>query len=106
MFGDVFKRSIAAISIKPVGKTGGLANIQVVESVAVDIAYRDAVVAIDIDAARTVENGTPVIHSVLHLCSVGQVVPQCFLRNIPIPRGCRPAARFTGWKPTPQTIFT
>ena len=37
-FRDVLKGAVAAVSIKPIGKTGRLANVKVVESVIVDIA--------------------------------------------------------------------
>ena len=66
----ILEGSVAAIAIQAVGKPGGLANVQVVEAVVVDVSRRHAVVAIDIDPAGSVQNGAPVVNSTEHLIFV------------------------------------
>ena len=48
--GDVFESSVAAISEKAIRQAGGLADVEIVEAVAVDVGERDAVVPVDVDA--------------------------------------------------------
>src|SRR6185369_7075052 len=61
---NVFKRAIPTIAIQAVGQTVGLADVQIIESVVVEIARRYSVVAVDIHPNRTVENGSPIIRPV------------------------------------------
>ena len=63
-FGDVLEGAVAAVAIKPVGQAGGLANVEIVEPVAIDVADRDAIVAVDVDAAGAVENRAPIVGAV------------------------------------------
>ena len=70
--GDVLERSVAAIAIEPVGKAGGLADVEIVEAVAIDVADRNAVVAVDVDAAGAIENRAPIIDAAQHLFAVGR----------------------------------
>ena len=68
MGGDVFKRAVATIAVKAIGQPRRLADINIVEAVAVDVADRDPVMTIDIDAAGLIEHGSPVVGSMQHLC--------------------------------------
>ena len=45
------------------GRPGRLADVEIVEAVAVDIADRNAIVAVDVDAAGSVENGAPIVNA-------------------------------------------
>ncbi len=76
MLGDVFKRAVAAIAIETVGKPRRLADIEVIESVVVDVSNRDSVVAVDVDARRAVEYGSPVIGTVQELVRVRRIAAQ------------------------------
>src|SRR5580700_5455423 len=60
-FRDVLERSISAISIKTVGQARGLADIEIVEAVVIDIGDGDSIVPVDIDAAGAVEHCAPVV---------------------------------------------
>src|ERR1700676_4495811 len=66
----ILKRSIPLIVIETVRKSRRLADVQVVESVVVNISGRQAVVAVNVDAAGPIQNGAPVINSVKHLLFV------------------------------------
>ena len=59
----ILESSVAAISIQAIGKPGGLADVEIVEPVAVDIASGHAVVAVDVYTARAIQKGAPMIHS-------------------------------------------
>ena len=61
LFCHVFEGAIAAIAVEAIGQAGGLADVEVVEAVVVEIADGEAVVAVDIDAAGAIEHGSPVI---------------------------------------------
>ena len=51
-FRDVLEGAVAAIAIETVRQAGGLADVEIVETVAVDVADRNAIVAVDIDARK------------------------------------------------------
>ena len=75
-FGDVFERSVAAIAIEPVGQARGLADVEIVEAVVVDVGDRDSVVAVDVDAAGAVEHGAPVVGAMQQLGRVGRIAAE------------------------------
>ena len=67
---------------KPVRQTGGLANIEIIEAVIVEVAHRDAVVAIDVHPDSAVEHGAPVVCAVEQLPVVGIGFAQSLRRDI------------------------
>ncbi len=71
LFRYIFKGAVAAIAIKAIGQAGRLADVQVIEAVVVVVAHCNAVVAINVDADGSVENGSPVIGAVQKLVPVG-----------------------------------
>src|SRR5579859_5418395 len=70
LFGYIFKGSVTKIAVQPIGQPGRLTDIQVVKSVAIKVAGRDAVVAVDIDPTSAIENGAPIIKAPEHLMFV------------------------------------
>src|SRR5208337_1414122 len=102
-FRDVLKRSVASIPIKAVRKAARLANIEVVKSIAVDVANGNAVVPVDINAASAVEHGPPIVRSVQKLRSIGSIAPQRRCRDLEIAWVGRPAQRFILRLPTPHS---
>ena len=54
-FGDVLKRSVAAVAVEPIGQARRLANVEIIETVVVDVGDRNAVVSVDVDARGAVE---------------------------------------------------
>ena len=75
-FGDVFERSVAAVAIEAIGQARRLANIEIVEAVVVDVGDRDAVVSVDVDAARAVEHRAPVVRAMQQLRRVGRIAAE------------------------------
>src|ERR1700722_4586232 len=73
---DVLEGSIAAIAIEAVGKSGGLANVEIVEAVVVDVGDRDSVMAVDVDAASGVKHGAPVVAAVQELSGIGRIAAE------------------------------
>ena len=59
--GSVLERTVSAIAIEPVRQPGRLANVEIVETICVEVANRHAVVAIDVDSRRLIEQSTPVV---------------------------------------------
>ncbi len=55
MFGNIFEGSIAPIAVKAIGETARLTDVDFVPAIAVDVAHRNAVVAVDIDSRRGIE---------------------------------------------------
>src|SRR5208283_3685554 len=100
---DVLKRPIASISIKPVRKAARLANIEVVKSIAVDVANGNTVVSVDINAASAVEHGPPIVRSVQKLRSIGGVAAKRRCRDLDIAWMSRPAQGFILPLPTPYS---
>ncbi len=90
-FGDVLECAVAAIAIETVRKSSGLADVEIVESVAVDVANRNAVVSVDIDAASAVEDGAPVVGAVQQLRRVGMVAAERCGSHIDVAAGARAA---------------
>src|SRR5258708_6713967 len=76
-FSNVHERAVAAVTVEAVGESGGLADIEVIETVTVDVAYGDAVVAVDVDATSNVEDGAPVVDAALELGGVGGIAAEC-----------------------------
>ncbi len=66
----ILEGSVAALAIEAVGKPRGLADVEIIEAVVVDVSRRQAVVAIDVDPAGSVQKGAPVVNSTEHLISV------------------------------------
>ncbi len=84
---DVFEGAVAAIAVEAVGQASGLADVEIVEAVIVDVADGDAVVSVDVDAAGSVEDGAPVVGAVLELGSVGGVAAKRGGRDVGIDAG-------------------
>jgi len=76
LFGHIGECAVPAVLVEPVGQAGRLADIDVVQAIAVEVANRDAVVAVDVDAACAVKDGAPVIDAVEHLLAIGDVLAQ------------------------------
>ena len=70
LFSHIFECPITAIAIEPVGKSRRLADIHVIQSIVVEISRRQAIVAVNVDPARPVENRAPIIDSVKQLILV------------------------------------
>src|SRR5579859_839544 len=83
-FGNVFKRSVAAISVEPVGQPRRLTNVQIVEAVVVDIGNRNPVMAVNVDPRSAVEYSAPVVGAVQHLVGVGRVAAEGHSRDISV----------------------
>jgi hypothetical protein len=98
-FGDVFESAVAAISKEAIGQAGGLADVEIVEAVAVDVGERDAVVAVDIDAGGAVENGAPVIDAGEKLSGERRVAGESLLRDVGEYGRRRLASRFVEDQP-------
>ena len=64
------------------GKPRRLANVKIVEAVAVDIADRNAVVPVNVDPARAVEHGSPIIDAMEQLLGIGFIAGKSAGRNI------------------------
>jgi len=54
-FGDIFEGTVAAVAVETIGKRGRLANIDIVEAVAIHVSNCNPVVAVNVDAAGAVE---------------------------------------------------
>ena len=72
LFGDILKRSVAAVAVEPIGQSRRLADVQVVVAIIVEVAGGHAVVAIHINAARAIEHCAPVVGAAEHLVFVGR----------------------------------
>ena len=66
-----------AVAIEAVRQARGLADIEIVETVVVVVSRGDAVVAVDIDADGSIENGSPVIGAVQQLRALGFDSGEC-----------------------------
>ena len=73
-FRDVFERAVAAVSVEAVWQARRLTDVEVVETVVVEISCSDAVVAVNVDAGSAVENSAPVIRSVAELVFVRRAI--------------------------------
>src|SRR5207245_9923005 len=58
---DVLECAVTEIAKKKVWQPGRLANVKVIETVAIDIPCGNSIVPVDIDAARTIEWGAPMV---------------------------------------------
>ena len=74
-FGYVFKCAIAAVSIESIWETRGLTNIKIIASIVVEVANRDTVVTVNVDADCAIEIRPPVVGPVKELLSVGSRLP-------------------------------
>ena len=57
--GDVLERRVAAIAVEAIGQSGRLSDVQIVESISVRIADRDALMAVRVARQDRVERGHP-----------------------------------------------
>src|SRR6266446_316898 len=101
-FRDVLERPVSAVPVKPVGKPRRLANIQVVESVAINVANRHAVVPVNINPARTVHHRAPSINAWHKLRAVRSTTREDARRNILEHRSQGPAPCFLHVPPFSQ----
>ena len=72
----VLEGTVATIAIQPIRKSRRLANVKIVKAIVVNVAYRQAVVAVHIDAACTIQGRAPVIGAVEHLQFVRLRMPK------------------------------
>src|SRR5208282_4023391 len=86
-----------------VGQAGGLADVEIVESVVVDVGDGDAVVTVDIDAAGAIEQGAPVVGAVLHLGGVGRTSGEGGGGDVDIDGRSGTGLRFIERRPTAET---
>ena len=93
LFRYVFKRAVAPIAIEPIRQAGGLTDVQVIETVVVEVASGHSVVAVNVDADRSVENGSPVVGTVQQLRLVRLDSGQRVRRYIDEDRAVGPADR-------------
>ena len=93
MLGHIDEGAIPAVLIKAVGQPRGLADVDVIETVAVEVAGRNAVVAIEVDSACAVEHGAPVIDAEQHLLAVRGVLAQHGGGNVDKSQTGQPGAR-------------
>src|SRR5437660_10911151 len=78
---DVFERSVSSIAIKTIRQTGRLAHINIIETVIVDVAYRNTIVTVDINAASAIQNRSPIISSA-KLGRVGGIAAECMRSDV------------------------
>src|SRR5882724_5641383 len=69
-FRNIFECSIATVVVQPVGKSSRLADIEIVETIVVKIACRQAIVSVHIDAARAIHDGAPMVDAIRKMISV------------------------------------
>ncbi len=67
LFRDVPKLTFAVVLVQPVGQTAGLADVEFVPAVVVDVGGGDPVLAVDVDAAGRIQAGPPVRHATREL---------------------------------------
>ena len=96
----ILERAIAAIAIEPVRKTRRLADVEVFQAIAVKISHGQAVVPINVDPARSVQNRAPIINTVNHLISVRFGLPQSVCSNVNEDSPARPAQVFFARRPS------
>ena len=70
LFRYVFKGPVAPVAVKPIGQSRGLANIEIVEAVVVEVARRHAVVAVNVHADRAIQDRAPIVGAAKHLLVV------------------------------------
>src|SRR5258708_2522912 len=99
-FGDVVEGAVAAIAIETIGKSRRLADVEVVETVVVNVGGGEAVVAVDVDAARAVEHGAPVVDPAQHLLAVRFGVAESLRGNVDKDRRRGAVDRFRGGLPS------
>ena len=78
----VFQRPIAPVAVEPVWQARRLADIQVIESVIVVVTRGDPIVAVNIDAAGTIQNGAPIVGATKHLRRIRLRLSQGVPRDI------------------------
>ena len=78
----IFKCSIAPVTVKPIWQASRLADIEIVETVIIEIARCHAIVTVNINAASSVENRPPIIDAVKHLVRVRLHAPESLGGNV------------------------
>src|SRR5207244_114907 len=79
---DVFERSVSSIAIKTIRQTGRLAQINIIETVIVDVAYRNTIVTVDINAASAIQKRSPVVSTAKQLGRVGGIATECVRSDV------------------------
>src|SRR5260370_10306658 len=102
---NVLEGPVSAVSIEPVREPGGLANIKVVEPVAINVAHRHAIVPVDIDAGRAVEHRAPIIDAPQHLLRVRRSAAERTRADVGVPGLGGSAARLLSSLPASQAIL-
>ena len=70
LFRYVFKGSVALVAVKTIGQSRGLAEIEIVEAVVVEVAHGSAVVGVNVHADRAVKDRAPIVGAVKQLLVV------------------------------------
>src|SRR5579872_4973647 len=78
VLGDVCDATILIELVEPVRQPARLANINLITAIAVDIAHRDSVVAVDVNSAGRIQAPAPVWHAAQHLLSERFRIPEQF----------------------------
>ena len=68
---DILKSSITAIPVQPVGKSRGLADIEIIQTVVVEVSRSQSGISVNVHCGRAVQNRAPVVHPMEHLIFVG-----------------------------------
>jgi len=93
-FRHIFERAVAAVSVEAVWQARRLTDVEVVETVVVEISCSDAVVAVNVDAGSAVENSAPVIRAVAKLVLIRRAIGKKRLRDVEEQRRVRLGDRF------------
>src|SRR5208282_3912051 len=99
-FRDILESAIAAIAVQPVGKSRGLANIEIIQTVVVKVSRRQSSIPVNIHSSGSVQNRAPVVHPVEHLIFVRLRLAKSLLSDIQENGLSRAAQGFLGRGPT------
>ena len=68
--GNVFKSPVSTVSVQPIGKAGGLANINFVEPIVVSVSASDTIIPVNVNSTSPVQHSSPVVRPAQHLLGV------------------------------------
>src|SRR3954464_775748 len=90
----VFEDAVPSVPVQAIWQTCRLADVKIIETVAVEIAGRHPVIAIDINPSRSIQHRTPVIRTVRELRFVGRDCREGFRSDVDECRILHRANRF------------
>jgi len=105
-FRDILKSAIAAIPVQPVGKTRGLADIEIIQTVVVEVSRSQSGISVNVHSGRSVQNRAPVVHTMEHLIFVGISLAESLLRYIEKNGLSRATESFLSRRPTEDSPAT